>query len=366
MTPEQQGFFPPGPIQEGWPAHAVLIYSGYYALGRSGMARLGGMEQDGAERLDDGDWLHRDFVPYVAHLDDEGSPDDTFFDTFIFLGLRSDRERAFDGEREQDVAALWRDWQWYINRIFTPGKHIDGLDRTTTQMGERLGKPDHTLNVYIMIPYPSYKVQDFGHPDGTMGGDSLLPVENRMKAVTWYVDEVLARWEALQPKHLRLAGFYWLQEHVNPKVPDEESMVRDVARLVHERGYKFAWIPWSGALLATNWREYDFDWAIIQPNRMFRDNPDDIPVAAERGLRARMGIEIELDGRVKQPEREKKFYEYLDAGLTYGYMTQAMLGYYLDAYMLAQLYHDDAGKWRHMYHDLTRYKGRYNGRSESK
>lgn len=360
VTHAQQGYFPPGPVSEGFPEDAVLIYSGYYDLGRTGLSRLGAMEQYGVTRSDDGDWLPDDFIPYVAHLDWEGEPDDIFFDTFIFLALASDRGRQFAGELGQEQAALWADWQWYIDRLFVPGKQLSALEQAVAAVGKRLGQPRHGVLIYIMIPYPSYKVTDFGSPDGTKGGPSLLPVENRRHVVEWYIDEVLKRWEAWRPAHLRLGGFYWLQEHVNPVVPDEEQFVRDVARHVHERGLKLGWIPWSGAYLATHWKEYDFDWAIIQPNHMFRDHPDALKVASERGMSAHMGIEIELDGRVKQPQGEKRLHEYLDAGVEYGYMTGAMLAYYLDAYMLPQLYHDQNGRWRHMYDDLYAFaKGTY-------
>ena len=85
------------------------------------------------------------------------------------------------------------------------------------------------------------------------------------------VDSVIERWEALAPQHLRLAGFYWLQEHVNPAVPDELDMVRRTARYIHDLGLKLGWIPWSGAYLATQWRSFGFDWAVTQPNHLFHD-----------------------------------------------------------------------------------------------
>lgn len=199
-------------------------------------------------------------MPYVAYLDEYGLPSDTFFDTFIFLGLVSPSGRHFAGEMDQEKAALYADWEWYLNRIFTPRKHLDALDTAVERVAAQLGLEGHKVNVYVMISYPSYLVTDFGTP-GTEG-DSLLPLENRLREIRWYVDSVIERWEALAPQHLRLAGFYWLQEHVNPAVPDELDMVRRTARYIHDLGLKLGWIPWSGAYLATQWRSFGFDWAV--------------------------------------------------------------------------------------------------------
>lgn len=360
MVAPSDAYLPPGPVEEGWPADVALIYNSYIGLQGKALTQYGGYEQDGIARTDDGDWLKGDFLPFIAHLDASGKPHDTFFDSFLFLAGKSHRTREFGGEVEQHRAALWADWQWYIDRIFNPGHQIDALDQAVGELGETLGDPGYTVNVYIMIPYPSYKVTDFGHPDGSMGGFSLLPWENRQKVVEWYVDEVLARWQALSPAHLRLAGFYWLQEHVNPSVPDEELFVRTAVRYVQDKGYLMSWIPWSGAMYATHWKSYGFDWAIIQPNRILRDKPDDIEVAVGRATRSRMGIEVEFDGRIKQIENELKFYEYLDGGVKYGYMTEAMIGYYMDLSILSSLYHDGDGRWRHLYDDLYAFaKGTY-------
>ncbi|MBE3576330.1 MAG: DUF4855 domain-containing protein [Limnochordales bacterium] len=353
------GYLRPGPVEEGWPADAVLIYCGYYAPGRTGLTELHGESYAGTVRDDDGDWLAIDFRPYVTHLDSTGEPDDTFFDTFIFLGLSSPRGRDFAGEYDQSRASLWWDWQWFIERLYAPGKQLQALEAAVAKAAASLNRPELIVNVYLMIPYPSYKVTDFGTLDGQPGGQSLLPVENRLAAVRWYVDEVIKRWQAWQPKHLRLAGFYWLQEHVNPAVPGETVLVRGTAEYVHKLGYKLGWIPWSGAYLATSWRDFGFDWAVIQPNHMFQNKPGLIESAVQKARQARMGIEIELDGRVNQPEGLRKLYDYLDGGVRYGYMKNALTAYYQDVAMLARLY--AAGETqRQIYDDIYEFvKGTY-------
>lgn len=349
-----KAYFPPGPVTGGWPANAVLIYCGSYS--DTGLTRIHGRSDGGVVREDDGDWLPIDFAPYVTHLGDDRKPDDTFFDTFIFLA-GSNRGRHFGGEYDQTKASLWYDWQWFINRIYAPGKQLQALEAATEAAAESLGKPDLTVNVYIMIPYPSYKVTDFGTIDGQEGGPSLLPVENRLTVVRWYVDEVIKRWQAWQPKRLRFAGFYWMQEHVNPAVPGEEVLVKGTADYVHKLGYKLGWIPWSGAYLATSWRDYDFDWAVIQPN--WFNNKGTIESAVEKAQRARMGIEIELDGRVRSPEGMRKLYDYLEGGIRYGYMGNALIACYQDVAMLAQLY-AAGGAQRRMYDDIYAFaKGKY-------
>ena len=153
------------------------------------------------------------------------------------------------------------DWEWYLNRIFTPRKHLDALDTAVERVAAQLGLEGHKVNVYVMISYPSYLVTDFGTP-GTEG-DSLLPLENRLREIRWYVDSVIERWKPWRPSTCASPGFYWLQGTREPGSTRRAwDMVRRTARYIHDLGLKLGWIPWSGAYLATQWRSFGFDWAV--------------------------------------------------------------------------------------------------------
>ena len=90
--------------------------------------------------------------------------------------------------------------------------------------------------------------------------------EDRVKAVRWFLDEALARWKALAPRHLKLWGFYWMNEGISRS---DEAIVKATADLVHARGYGLHWIPWFRAPGLEKWRELGIDFAIVQPNYAF-------------------------------------------------------------------------------------------------
>lgn len=322
------------PVSDGWPHYGVLVYSGYYPFGASGLANLNGMSFAGATRSDDGDWLPPDFVPYVSYVDAEGTLQQPLFDTFLFLGAQSNRGRHYGGEYDQQQASLWHDWEWYIDRIFAPGKQLAALEQAVADAADQLGLPDHRVNVYIMIPYPSYKVTDFGHPG--LDDGSLMPVSNRISVIESYVDEVMERWDKLQPSHLRLAGFYWMQEHFNPDVPGERLMVDATVDYVHAKGLKLGWIPWSGAFLATNWRTYGFDWAVTQPNLMFSDAPGLMQAAVNRARATCMGFLFELDDRVLQPTWAGHLDAYFAAAIDNQLADHGPIFFYQDVASLAK------------------------------
>ena len=85
----------------------------------------------------------------------------------------------------------------------------------------------------------------------------------------------LEMFEKANLDQLELAGFYWLEEMIHAN-PGEDDLVRQVSKYLHDKGFKFCWIPWFRAKGHDRWEEVGFDFCIHQPNYMFRA---DVPIS---------------------------------------------------------------------------------------
>ncbi|HHV56081.1 MAG TPA: DUF4855 domain-containing protein [Firmicutes bacterium] len=333
------GYFPPGTDASRGASNIILVYTGYYASGA-------------------GNWDMITALPYVAYgkmtpREPGQLPKiewvDWFFDTYLFLGLQAPSGRAFDSPARSAPARM-EDWQWYIDHLFEEGAQLDAFEAAVAFAKERgLGPADYRGKVIIMIPNPITSQRDFGDVDGdgksesfaTIGQTSKQASEARIKAVRWYVNQVLERWKAKQYQNLELIGFYWVEEQVHTSALSETPTLRTVADDLHKLGYILFWIPWFNAPGARNWRSYGFDVVIHQPNYMFntRIPRDRLKEAAETSRTYGMGVEIEADSSILSSEAGRERYlDYLRAGVEYGYMQGAIKAYYQDARALQEAF----------------------------
>ncbi len=319
------GFFPPNTPASANLSNVMLIYSGHY------------------DPVSWGTWPVRDALPYVAYLDKNGKVVDWFFDGFLFLGLQSNRKKAFDSVA-RSAAADKVDWQWYIDRLFADGQQIAAFDQATAYAAKELNQPGHKSKIIIAIPNPHTVLEDFGDVDGdgvseNFSANGRTPedaVRDRVDAVQWYVDQTLARLKEKNFQNLELVGYYWLQEKINFNAKSEVPTVQAVAGYLHGKGLKFYWIPYFKASGYREWKDLGFDVAIMQPNYFFRDNVplDRFKETVDLALQYNMGIEIEGEGRMLDKEGGKwrdRYYEYLDQGIDLGYLNGAIKAYYQGA-----------------------------------
>jgi hypothetical protein len=187
-----------------------------------------------------------------------------------------------------------------------------------------------------MIPYPSERQKTFGDVDGDGVSEDLSKHADRVKAVNWFLDEALARWKALAPKHLKLWGFYWMNEGIAGR---DEAIGKATALLVHERGYKLHWIPWYRAPGTDKWREMGIDFAVVQPNYAFTDPArgfvlgDDSRLTNNANDARSLGLGVEMETPFAlpgDPAARWVFRQYLNHGVDEldGYMRDAVRAYY--------------------------------------
>ena len=241
-------------------------------------------------------WRQANFLPYVAYVDSAGKPRDWFYDAFLFMMFSG----SPSGATYISGATDRRDWEFYLDEEFAPGRELAALDATIGSASRDMGMPARSVPIIAMIPYPSAKQKDFGDADGDGATEDFSTDNGRRKAVRWFLREFKARWEARRFRHLKLWGFYWMNEGISPA---DEAIVKATADEVHSLDCKFHWIPWFNAPGVTKWRELGFDLTIMQPNYAFipprglRRIPDEnrLTTAANICRRLGMGIEMELN-----------------------------------------------------------------------
>ena len=101
---------------------------------------------------------------------------------------------------------------------------------------------------------------------------------------------------------------------------------------IRSLGKVFDWIPYYQASGFAEYHSLGFDAAVMQPNYMFRKFPkQELGDAADADKKLGLGFELEVDGRALiHKSFRAKYFEYLNYGVTKGYMTGAVHMYYQD------------------------------------
>lgn len=282
-----------------------LVYNGYYS--------------------DVPEWTKENLIPEIGYVNKNGELTDWFFDGVLMLGLKSPEGRDFG------LDSLLPDWKWYLDKTFKPQGDMSQLNEAVKEVGQKLNQPDYKMKVVAMIPVPAEHVTDFGDVDGdgvsenfnegVVGRDQSLA--NRQKAVRWWIQEVLKRWEDNNYSNLELVGLYWLDESISTSESGPDFL-RMVNADVHAQGLTSFWIPHSMAYKAYMWKDVGLDAAAYQPNYFFEPlSIDRLVDGVTTAKRFGMGVELEFDNRMLTDEAfRKRFHEYLDAGYEYGFAGQ--------------------------------------------
>lgn len=284
-----------------------LLYNGYYPDGN-------------------GDWTKERIIPNISYVNKQGEPTDWLFDGVLYLGLTSDNGRGF-GATDASGKARKAEWDWYLNKTFGAGGDMSALNDATVEVGAKLGQPDHKTKVVLMIPEPGEYQSDFGSIDGenlNFNVDevgSAVSLDNRAKAVQWWVREVQARWAAAGYSNLELVGMYWLEEQMSTLATGPE-MIKRASDSVHDAGLKLFWVPHFLAYKAFMWKDVGIDAVSLQPNYFFEKlDPSRLDDAADMAKRYGMSLELEFDDRmIGDAVFRERFVDYLNSGVDTGLM----------------------------------------------
>lgn len=316
VEPSPFGLLPPGEASGGI-ENMGLIYNGHYPNNK-------------------GNWSKERLIPNISYVDKNGEPKDWMFDGVLYLGLNAPNGNGFGAPPAPDMKATKADWEWYLNKTFAVGGDMDALNAATVEVGEKIDDPGHKTKVVIMIPEPGSDQSNFGSVNGenldfniaTVGKKTSL--ENRAKAIQWWVDEVSAAFAAKQYSNLELVGMYWLEEQIDTGSTGPK-MLQLTSEIVHDtHDMKLFWIPHYLAYKGFMWKDVGIDAVSLQPNYFFE--PLDISRledTANMAKRYGMSLEVEFDDRmITDGVFRKRFIEYLNSGVETGLMNSGFKAFY--------------------------------------
>jgi hypothetical protein len=282
-------------------------------------------------------WTPGELAPYVSVTDSRDRKEKWLFDSFLFIEYINAKKHAFENGLHTPAADN-SDWEDLLDRNFEPGHGLAALEQTCAECESRIGKPVRPRQIVLTLPEPIEGATNWGTLDG-----HALNFSNQMDRVlagTWYMTNALARWQRLNPKHLNLAGFYFVAERT---VGSNSKFLPLIAAEIHGRGYKFYWIPYRWAPGAGEWNQHGFDIAWQQPNHFFHPElPDNkINEACDFARKHGMGMEFEMDDRIitKRETFAPRFDAYLKAFEVEGAKSNASIAYYEGGGALLHLAH---------------------------
>lgn len=329
----------PGTPEVAGVRHLVLIYAG----GRSRVA-----------------WDAENLLPYVAYVNRQGKPQDWLFDSFLWIEYATNDGVLLHLPTKGKRAITVADWQWLLDAFLDPAHGVGQLEACVKAAANHLQGKDHQVNLVITMPTPLTISKTFGTV--TTDGPSLdfSRDADRLTALQWYIRATMERLKKLNARHVRLVGFYWLAETIPPQ---DYAIVKQTSDFLHTLGMKLYWIPYFSAGGLSVWRQLGIDATILQPNYFQNTEIQSarLNVAALRALRAGSGVELEVDGRaITKPEFRQRYTDYLDAGVKYGFMDHALLGYYEGGGTLRQFAASKDAQIRDLYDQTYRFvKGTY-------
>lgn len=296
-------------------------------------------------------WAPGEFAPYVSAIDPRDHKEKWLFDGFLFIEYVNGRKHAFE-EGINLPPADRQDWQDLRARNFEPGHGLAALEQTCAEIEKRIGPPLRPRQVVLTLPEPIEGATNWGVLDGRKL-DFSVPAD-RVAACEWHIDHALKQWQELAPRHLTLAGFYFVPERTLGATP---RFLPLIAQKIHARGKQFFWIPYWWARGAAEWKQHGFDVAWQQPNHFFHPElPDSRLQEACAFARAHgMGMEMELDDRLisKPATFAPRLDAYLKAYETNGVKAASSIAYYEGGGTLLHLSKSEKPDVRHYYDRLA-------------
>lgn len=297
-------------------------------------------------------WTVEQFAPYVSFHETNQAKACWLFDGFLFIEFQDGRGHEFArGYRQQP--ARKEDWLWLLDRNFEKGRAIDALDTAIATAAEQNGQPQRRRQVVLTLPEPIHSQTNWGELSGR-ALDFSKP-EDRVAACAWHVRTALAKWRALAPKNLDLAGFYWVAENAH----QAGDILPQIAADLHAQGQRFFWIPYWNAAGGADWRKLGFDAAYQQPNHFFNPKVPDtrLDAACAFARTNGMGLEFECDARATTSAElfRPRLRAYLQAFERNGVKAHAAMAYYEGGGALLAMAQSKDAEVQELYREVARW-----------
>lgn len=284
------------------------------------------------------------------------------FDGFLFIEFSDQRGYEYAQGYKQKPARK-EEWLWLLERNFETNRALHALDQAIAAAAARIGAPRRPRQVVLTLPEPIANHKEWGELHGRTL--DFTNADDRVIACEWYVQVALKKWRALAPKHLELAGFYWVAEHSGAA----REVLPRVAEVLRKHNQRFFWIPYWNARGAADWRQLGFDFAYQQPNHFFHpDVPDQrLDDACALARANHMGMEMEFDGRAIHSADvfRPRLHAYLNAFDKHGVHAEAAVAYYEGGGALLRMAESDQEDVRALYHTVARWVARRQARADA-
>lgn len=241
------------------------------------------------------EWTAEEITPYVVHTYADGHKD-WFFDAFLMLEFNSGATDKGFGNANGKHAANSQDWQWLMDRQFAQGKNLHALDSVIGIYKKELGEPRLRHKVVLGIPAPCKGQTDWGELKGKKL--DFNNADDRIAAVTWYIDQLIVRFLYAGFENIDLAGFYWIEEALY----SNGDIVPTINDIIYKKNYLSYWIPYYAENpFKFKWKEMGFDVAYQQPNYFFdRSVPKrQLEAACDESKEHGMALEFEFETQGK-------------------------------------------------------------------
>lgn len=304
----------------------VLMYCGDYNRG---------------ENTTIGKITEEELLPYFAYVDKSGQPEDTMFDSMLFLPLHP----VANGSNNTEEYSFGKKtgWEIYIKSVMgkdsntNSNTNIAALDNLVEEYGAQLGiSEDYKYPVYISCPFIHLSDNEFGEINGEMITPSSF--ESRDKIVKWFVDLIISSFNEADFKNVKLNGIYWHDEVVSYGLTEyEDELIKSFNEYVDTKGLSSIWIPYYCAPGYETWKELGFDAAVLQSGYAFGDNeetgekfPEVVDDTLAQAKKYGLGMEIETSGTLTDDKTDgfDRYYKYLHSAYSNGLMENGLCMYY--------------------------------------
>lgn len=229
-------------------------------------------------------------LPSVAYMVD-GEIKDTMFDSFGFT-ITSD---AMYNYNEVDALKPLTKTD-HLRWINTEMQSVKALNSATQEVKDALGRPSYKVGVILSIVPLSTQVTSYGVVDGK--DLNLTVMEDRKKAVKWFIDEKISQFNSGNYANLELKGFYWVSEGISQD--NALELIQYGTSYVRTKGLKTFWAPFFCAPGWNQWQTAGFDVTALQAN--YFPPETNLPNSGEGRLEEtikftreyNMGVELEM------------------------------------------------------------------------
>lgn len=234
-------------------------------------------------------WTKERWKKHAVYTDKNGQ-DHWFFDAFLALEFKTrynGTEYVYDLSNTETYSAGKEQWIQQLDYWFDGTYGFQALDDCIGEAVATAGPYPHKRYVVFSLPDPVYFKQFADKSSstkywGTIDGETMdfSKVEHRQKAYKWMINQVRARFAAMNYEHIELAGFYIVQECLsesyNSQYKKFKTVISDAAAYCKTVNEGMYWVPYGYSTSDTghntaikNWKDYGFTATTLQPNKYF-------------------------------------------------------------------------------------------------